>query len=75
MQKQYDAVVAQNKSLQSELRLANKMIEFLTKAFLLKYSIVDLPFIGFNTYNKEVEIDIKNTINFVRDLTIKELGE
>ena len=29
MQKQYEAIVAQNKSLQSELRLANKMIELM----------------------------------------------
>lgn len=31
MQKQYEAIVAQNRSLQSELRLANKIIELMIK--------------------------------------------
>ena len=56
---QYNAVVAQNKSLQSELRLANKMIEITAKDFMF-YAICPKA---------------KNEKGYINNINIKALQE
>ena len=45
--------------------LKDKMIFILTKAFIMQYKIQDLPCIGFNIHNKELENKINEVIEIV----------
>lgn len=78
MQKQYDAIVAQNKSLQSELRLANKMIDKLTRELAVeqltdyvgRYKGEDDEYSYDDIIEREIEI-----YKEIKQYAIKELGE